>query len=215
MEYNSLSKAKYTYWHSIIEIAKESGLPKEEWCRKNCISIKTFNHFQGIFDRQDQRAALKSTDDIGYDISESGMICKSDGQMVSSPVDIRDGKQAAFKKEVDNKVAVKVIPGTPFVEIPFMSDVECSDADDGRKEFFESIDNIHRNDGLSLKKSSNITDRRIDNAQEKSSDIVQDIADSSDRPTVVIRYGKLEMTFYGHVDEGSMIAVMKAVMCNA
>ena len=51
----SVSEAKYTYWHTIIDLAKASGVPKEEWCRKNCISIKTFNHYEGVFRRQEAR----------------------------------------------------------------------------------------------------------------------------------------------------------------
>ena len=51
----TVSEAKYAYWRSIIALAAESGIPKAEWCRKNCISVKTFNHYQGIFRRQDAR----------------------------------------------------------------------------------------------------------------------------------------------------------------
>ncbi len=51
----SVSEAKYTYWHTIVDLAEASEMPKAEWCRKNCISIKTFNHYEGIFRRQEAR----------------------------------------------------------------------------------------------------------------------------------------------------------------
>ncbi len=51
----SVSEAKYTYWHTIVNLAEASEMPKTEWCRKNCISIKTFNHYEGIFRRQEAR----------------------------------------------------------------------------------------------------------------------------------------------------------------
>ena len=51
----SVSEAKYTFWHTIVALADASGMPKEEWCRKNCISLKTFKHYEGIFRRQEAR----------------------------------------------------------------------------------------------------------------------------------------------------------------
>lgn len=51
----SVNEARYTFWHTIVDLAQDSGMPKAEWCRKNCISIKTFNHYEGIFRRQEER----------------------------------------------------------------------------------------------------------------------------------------------------------------
>ena len=51
----TVSEAKYTYWHAIVDMANASDLSKEEWCRKNCISIKTYNHYEGVFKRQETR----------------------------------------------------------------------------------------------------------------------------------------------------------------
>ena len=51
----TVSEARYTYWHSIVDIATNSGLSKEEWCRKYKIAIKTFNHYEGIFQRQEAK----------------------------------------------------------------------------------------------------------------------------------------------------------------
>lgn len=52
----TVGEAKYTYWKSMMEMAASSGLSKAEWCRKNCVSIKTFNHYESIFKRQETRA---------------------------------------------------------------------------------------------------------------------------------------------------------------
>lgn len=51
----TVGEAKYTYWRTMLEIASASGMEKEEWCRRNCVSIKTFQHYEGIFRRQDAR----------------------------------------------------------------------------------------------------------------------------------------------------------------
>lgn len=53
----TVSEARYAYWRTIVDLAKESGIPKVEWCRSNCISIKTFNHYEGIFERQERRTS--------------------------------------------------------------------------------------------------------------------------------------------------------------
>ena len=52
---NEVSRAKYTYWHTIIDLAKASGMPEEDWCRSNCISFRTYRHYDGIFRRQEGR----------------------------------------------------------------------------------------------------------------------------------------------------------------
>ena len=57
----TVTEAKYTYWRNVIDIATESGIEKEEWCRKNCISVKTFNHYQGVFHRQEARKTKKTS----------------------------------------------------------------------------------------------------------------------------------------------------------
>lgn len=64
----SVNEARYTFWHTIVDLEKASGLPKAEWCRKNCISIRTFNHYEGIFKRQEVREALhyKEEEDKQY-----------------------------------------------------------------------------------------------------------------------------------------------------
>jgi len=54
----SVNEARYTFWQTILDLAKASGMPKAEWCRKNCISIKTFNHYEGIFRRKEARKAF-------------------------------------------------------------------------------------------------------------------------------------------------------------
>ena len=53
----TVNEARYAYWRTIVDLAKESGIPKVEWCRSNCISIKTFNHYEGIFERQERRTS--------------------------------------------------------------------------------------------------------------------------------------------------------------
>ena len=51
----SVNEARYTLWHTIVDLAKASEMPKVEWCRKNFIPIKTLNHYEGIFKRQEGR----------------------------------------------------------------------------------------------------------------------------------------------------------------
>ena len=53
----TVSEARYAFWRTIVDLAKESGIPKAEWCRSNCISLKTFNHYEGIFERQARRTS--------------------------------------------------------------------------------------------------------------------------------------------------------------
>lgn len=53
----SVKEARNRFWHTIVELANTSGMPKAEWCRKNCISMKTFSHYEGIFRRQEARKA--------------------------------------------------------------------------------------------------------------------------------------------------------------
>ena len=42
----TVGEAKYAYWRTMLEIASASGMEKEEWCRRNCVSIKTFQHYE-------------------------------------------------------------------------------------------------------------------------------------------------------------------------
>ena len=213
MEYNPLSKAKYTYWHSVIEIAADSGLSKEEWCRRNCVSIKTFNHFEGIFKRQNQRAALNSTDDIENNISGYGMSKNVIEPVVFSSTmgDKRTVLDTSADKTNDN-IEIKVIPGTPFVEIPVMTD---SDVNNGREIIPESLKGAEQNEDNTLGLHTGTMNQKDGGMQSKVHSSSLDNGDSGDKPAVVIKAGNLEMTFYGHVDEKSMIAAMRAVMYNA
>ena len=76
-----MSEAKYRYWEEIIRIAKDSGIEKETWCRQNCISIKTFNHYEGIFRRKAVRGCGSVEADNRTENQELGQkeaICETD-----------------------------------------------------------------------------------------------------------------------------------------
>lgn len=90
----TVGEAKYTYWQSMIELANASGMGKEEWCRKNCVSIKTFNHYEGVFSRQEARRGeyeeghpdspfyeipMLNADDIVADVDEQEVAGNAEG----------------------------------------------------------------------------------------------------------------------------------------
>ena len=73
----TVSEAKYTYWKSIIDIAAESGLSKEEFCSKYKIAIKTFNHYEGVFQRQRERGYIyqkQEKDEEAIPLSNKGRV---------------------------------------------------------------------------------------------------------------------------------------------
>ena len=91
----TVSEAKYVYWRSIIALAIESGMPKEEWCKKNCISVKTFNHYQGIFRRQDARRTSGSGTEMN-----SHHLAQEDS-LVSDTEDIRTDASETADESMD------------------------------------------------------------------------------------------------------------------
>ncbi len=90
----SVSEAKYTYWHTIVDLAEASEMPKAEWCRKNCISIKTFNHYEGIFRRQEARKASYNKED-----SDGKLIGDVDGTDKSASLRTSNYRQADGSEE--------------------------------------------------------------------------------------------------------------------
>ena len=79
----TVGEAKYTYWRTMLEIASASGMEKEEWCRRNCVSIKTFQHYEGIIRRQDARKKAEEeqqSEAAFYEIPMRGLSV-TDGKM--------------------------------------------------------------------------------------------------------------------------------------
>ena len=134
-----MNEAKYRYWKEIIGIAKNSGIEKEAWCRQNCISIKTFNHYEGIFRRKaardcgsevadriehwgsDQKATICEIDFSPETLTETdenettstfnaSWCCKDlDGEAIEDPQGTGDNHGTRITVEKKN---------CPFVEIP-------------------------------------------------------------------------------------------------
>ena len=86
-----------------MELANASGMPKVEWCRKNCISMKTFSHYEGIFRRQEARKTaynkVEADDRTAEDSQES---CKIIHEETSGGE--RTGKTEQTAEELEGPV---------------------------------------------------------------------------------------------------------------
>ena len=51
----TVNEARYTFWHTVIDLWQASDKPKDEWCWENKLPLKTFVHYEGIFRRQKAR----------------------------------------------------------------------------------------------------------------------------------------------------------------
>ena len=101
----TVNEARYTFWHTVVEIWQASGKQKDEWCWENKISLKTFVHYEGIFRRQKAR---------GYNYRKP-----EEKSTTTEPVQLSEKDQAETE--------------SPYVEIP-MLDVaaESEQAMEGR-----------------------------------------------------------------------------------
>lgn len=112
----TVSEAKYTYWHSIIDIAASSGLSKEEWCRKYKIALKTFNHYEGIFKRQEARGYVYGGTDqsSGSDVDAEPVLAENVAERDRDKEATAAGK--SMKQEEPKRV--KGREESIYVEIP-------------------------------------------------------------------------------------------------
>ena len=85
----TVSEAKYAYWHTIVDLCNKSGIPKVEWCRSNCISIKTFNHYEGIFERQERRSSYYKGSYSQTKIREKEVATTQSNEEVKTPKEDR------------------------------------------------------------------------------------------------------------------------------
>ena len=44
--YITVGETKYINWRTMLEVASASGMENEEWRRRNCVSIKTFQRYE-------------------------------------------------------------------------------------------------------------------------------------------------------------------------
>ena len=68
----TVGEAKYAYWRTMLEIVSASGMEKEEWCRRNCVSIKTFQHYE----KMSNAAPALAQGDITRKIHKSDSDCE-------------------------------------------------------------------------------------------------------------------------------------------
>lgn len=105
----TVNEAKYTYWHTIIEIWQASEKSKEEWCWENKIPLKTLVHYEGIFRRQNARGYVYQKPVMADDTKKPtrGHDKKHPRTVVDKPVP--EGKaQAGFPEKTESA----------YVEIP-------------------------------------------------------------------------------------------------
>ena len=63
----TVNEARYIFWHTVIDLWQASGQPKDEWCWKNKVPLKTFVHYESIFRRQKARGYVyQSQNDEEY-----------------------------------------------------------------------------------------------------------------------------------------------------
>lgn len=265
MKENPVSRAKYTYWKSLIAIAGDSGLPVEEWCRKNCISIKTYRHFEGVLRRQAARnAGLEkeaarptagradaSETTENYDVEDLPM--KKDGtngmrnrsaerNLESNPAEeVPEGENAdcggphlqtgqPHPNETDHRngsapgFEVKAIRGTPLVEIPLLSGADLEALVENQPPIAaDEQTEVGREEGKKEnkkeEKGGNGVPKRKRMARKAGPDAGSDDKMSDNRkveePSLVIKSGKIEMSFFGRITEDAVRAALKAVDADA
>lgn len=189
----TVSEAKYTYWHSIIDIAAESGLSREEFCQRYKIALKTFRHYEGIFQRQKARGYVYNRKIEGNDpIDPSGES--------ASPNDGTQGDSASETGKAENqkKGGAKVQAGKPddrsrYVEIPMVGDdMDVVDAVDMKP--------------LTESGSQSLTMSPTGDAEGGC---------SMNRESMVLDVGGCRIVIGDKVNESTLLSIIKAVNANA
>lgn len=189
----SVSEAKYTYWHTIIVLAKASGVPKEEWCRKNCISIKTFNHYEGVFRRQEARNYSYRRKDAASSISGFEETVTSSGNRGTTEENV--GTEKPDVQMGTNKAR--------YFEVPMPGSEELSFIESGEKE-----EKAKSTDVVMPEQAANEQDVNYESSGAYKNNV-------SEKDTVTIEAGGFRLTLTGGVNEETLRNIFRAVRFNA
>ena len=133
----TVSEARYAYWRTIVDLAKESGIPKVEWCRSNCISIKTFNHYEGIFERQERRTSYykgshsqigTGRDEVSAAETDEGSaitVANNQGRAEDQEVTVAEAVQDSAHDNITEQGKRIGTDPERYFEIPFSEDHYC------------------------------------------------------------------------------------------
>ena len=181
----TVNEARYTYWHSIVDIATRSGLSREEFCRKYKISLKTFIHYEGIFQRQKERGY------VYHRCDSAGLASESEDKVDDAAENAEDDKPLR-----GGKTEGTTCERSRYVEIPMT---------EGNTDASDDTQNSSKAD----------TEVSIENSSSDQGDGDQVEADNKERESIVVDMGGCRISIGNRVKESTILAVLKAVSENA
>ena len=110
----TVNEARYTFWHTVIDLWKASGQSKDEWCWENKLPLRTFVHYEGIFRRQKARGYVYQNPNDEADKPEAEKNC--DEQRGQTATDMKAGTADPSYRE------------SAYVEIPMLEDADAEPA---------------------------------------------------------------------------------------